>query len=42
MTLRKYLEGAFFYFFAVSRVLKASVIKLSVHQVRLLRPQTEM
>lgn len=42
MTLRKYSEGAFFFSFAVSSMLKASVTKLSVHQVGLLRPQTEM
>lgn len=41
MTLRKYSEGVFFSF-GGSSVVKATVIKLSVHQVGLLRPQTEM
>lgn len=44
MTLRKYSEEAFFSFstVGVSSVLKVSAIKLTVHQVGILRPQTEI
>lgn len=42
VNIRKDSEGAIFILFEVPSVLKVSVIKLSVHQVGLLRPQIEM